>query len=68
MLQANAPVIVIGTGLAGYNLVKELRKQDAEMPILMITADDGCNYSKPMLSTGFTKGKSASDLAMADVG
>jgi rubredoxin-NAD+ reductase len=68
MLQANAPVIVIGTGLAGYNLVKELRKQDAEMPILMITADDGRNYSKPMLSTGFTKGKSASDLAMADVG
>ncbi|MBL4879686.1 MAG: FAD-dependent oxidoreductase [Oleispira sp.] len=68
MSQANAPVIVIGTGLAGYNLVKELRKQDAEMPILMITADDGRNYSKPMLSTGFTKGKSASDLAMADAG
>ena len=68
MSQANAPVIVIGTGLAGYNLVKELRKQNAEMPILMITADDGRNYSKPMLSTGFTKGKSASDLAMADAG
>ena len=68
MSQANAPVIVIGTGLAGYNLVKEFRKQDAETPVLMITADDGCNYSKPMLSTGFTKGKTASDLAMADAG
>lgn len=68
MSQANAPVIVIGTGLAGYNLVKEFRKQDAETPVLMITADDGCNYSKPMLSTGFTKGKAASDLAMADAG
>ncbi len=66
MSQAKAPVIVIGTGLAGYNLVKEFRKQDAETPVLMITADDGRNYSKPMLSTGFTKGKSASDLAMAD--
>ena len=68
MSQANAPVIVIGTGLAGYNLVKEFRKQDAETPVLMITADDGRNYSKPMLSTGFTKGKSASELAMADAG
>ncbi len=68
MSQANAPVIVIGTGLAGYNLVKEFRKQDAETPVLMITADDGRNYSKPMLSTGFTKGKTASDLAMADAG
>jgi rubredoxin-NAD+ reductase len=68
MSQANAPVIVIGTGLAGYNLVKEFRKQDAETPVLMITADDGRNYSKPMLSTGFTKGKTASELAMADAG
>ena len=65
---SQAPVIVIGTGLAGYNLVKEFRKQDAETPVLMITADDGRNYSKPMLSTGFTKGKSASELAMADAG
>ncbi|CCK78048.1 Rubredoxin reductase [Oleispira antarctica RB-8] len=68
MSQTQVPVIVIGTGLAGYNLVKEFRKQDAETPVLMITADDGCNYSKPMLSTGFTKGKSASELAMADAG
>jgi rubredoxin-NAD+ reductase len=68
MSEVNAPVIVIGTGLAGYNLVKEFRKQDEDTPVLMITADDGRNYSKPMLSTGFTKGKSASDLAMADAG
>ncbi|MFT6190423.1 MAG: rubredoxin-NAD+ reductase [Oleispira sp.] len=68
MSQIKAPVIVIGTGLAGYNLVKEFRKQDAETPVLMITADDGRNYSKPMLSTGFTKGKSANELAMGDAG
>jgi rubredoxin-NAD+ reductase len=68
MSQVKAPVIVIGTGLAGYSLVKEFRKQDAETPVLMITADDGRNYSKPMLSTGFTKGKSANELAMGDAG
>lgn len=61
-----APIVVIGTGLAGYNLVKEFRKLDAESPVMMITADDGRNYSKPMLSTGFGKGKTADQLAMAD--
>ena len=64
MTDNNAPIVVIGTGLAGYNLVKELRKLSPEQAILMITADDGRNYSKPMLSTGFGKNKSADELAM----
>jgi rubredoxin-NAD+ reductase len=59
------PVVVIGTGLSGFNVVKELRKLDKETPVVMITADDGRNYSKPMLSTGFTKEKTADELAMA---
>lgn len=62
---SNAPVIVIGSGLAGYNLVKELRKLNPTQEIMMITADDGSNYSKPMLSTGFGKNKTAAELAMA---
>lgn len=62
------PVIIIGTGLAGYNLAKEFRKADSDTPLLIITADDGRNYSKPMLSTGFTKNNTANDLAMADAG
>lgn len=61
----NAPIVVIGTGLAGYHLVKELRKLDSQCAIMMITADDGRSYSKPMLSTGFSKNKSADELAMA---
>lgn len=59
------PIVVIGTGLAGFNLVKELRKLDKDTPVVMLTADDGRNYSKPMLSNGFAKGKSADDLALA---
>ena len=59
------PIIVIGAGLAGYNLVKELRKLGCDQPIQIICADDGRNYSKPMLSTGFSKNKSADELAMA---
>ncbi len=58
------PLVVIGTGLAGYNLLKEFRKLNTEKEVVMITADDGTNYSKPMLSTGFTKQKTADELAM----
>lgn len=60
------PVIIVGTGLAGYNLAKEYRKLNQNRPLILLTADDGRNYSKPMLSTGFTKQKSADELAMAD--
>lgn len=60
------PIIIVGTGLAGYNLAKEYRKLNQERPLVLLTADDGRNYSKPMLSTGFTKQKSADELAQAD--
>lgn len=63
-----APIVVIGTGLAGYNLVKEFRRLDTNTPVIMITSDDGRSYSKPMLSTGFTKNSTADDLAMSDAG
>lgn len=58
-------VVIIGTGLAGYNLAREFRKLDAERELILISRDDGRSYSKPMLSTGFTKGKDADGLAMA---
>jgi len=63
-----APIIILGTGLAGYNLAKEFRKHDAETPLIIISADDGRPYSKPMLSTGYTKNTEATDLAQADAG
>lgn len=62
------PLVIVGTGLAGYNLAREFRKHDQETQLILITADDGRSYSKPMLSTGYTKNTSADDLAMADAG
>lgn len=64
-MNADAPIVIVGTGLSGYSLAKEIRKQDKDTPIVMVTADDGHSYSKPMLSTGFTKGKEADELAQA---
>lgn len=60
------PIVIIGTGLSGYSLAREVRKLDKETPLLLVSADDGASYSKPMLSTGFTKAKTADELAMAD--
>jgi rubredoxin-NAD+ reductase len=62
------PIIIVGTGLAGYNLAKEFRKLNQEQALVLLTSDDGRNYSKPMLSTGFTKNKTPDQLAMADAG
>jgi len=64
----SAPVVIIGTGLAGYNLAREFRKLDSQTPLLLITADDGRSYSKPLLSTGFAANKNADSLGMATAG
>lgn len=57
------PIIIIGSGLAGYTLAKELRKKDKQTPIAIISRDDGRFYSKPMLSNGLSKQKTADQLA-----
>lgn len=59
-----APLIVIGTGLAAYNLAKEWRKLNQKQPLIMVTQDDGAFYSKPLLSTGYSKSKRADQLVM----
>jgi rubredoxin-NAD+ reductase len=66
--KVHAPVVILGTGLAGYGLAKEFRKHDDQTPLILITSDDGRSYSKPMLSTGYTKDTSADDLAQLDAG
>lgn len=57
-------LVIIGSGLAGYTLAKEYRRTNKEGRIVILSQDDGIYYSKPLLSTGFAKKKSASDLAM----
>ena len=66
--KVHAPVVILGTGLSGYGLAKEFRKHDSETPLILITSDDGRSYSKPMLSTGYTKDHAADDLAQSDAG
>lgn len=59
------PIVIIGSGLAGYSLAKEFRKLDQNQSLVMITQDNGDYYSKPMLSNAFAKSKTAEQLAMS---
>ena len=56
-------IVVIGSGLAGYGLVRELRRKDEAVAITVLTSDGGEGYSKPMISTGYTKELNADKLA-----
>ncbi|MDT3678676.1 MAG: FAD-dependent oxidoreductase [Burkholderiaceae bacterium] len=60
------PIVVAGSGLAGYTLVRELRRLDASTPIVVVTRDDGAVYSKPMLSNALAAGRTAATLVTAD--
>jgi rubredoxin-NAD+ reductase len=59
------PIIILGSGLAGYNVAKELRKLDKEAPLTVITADSGHFYSKPMLSNALASKKAPSTIALS---
>ncbi|MBA1146921.1 FAD-dependent oxidoreductase [Ectothiorhodospiraceae bacterium WFHF3C12] len=56
------PIVVIGTGLAGYGVAREFRKHDRHTPLILITRDDGASYYKPDLSEALTKGNAPEDL------
>lgn len=62
----NASVVVVGSGLAGHSLVRELRRRDPHIVVTLITADGGEIYSKPMLSNALAKGQSPDDLIQRD--
>jgi rubredoxin-NAD+ reductase len=61
----NRSIVIVGSGLAGYTLLKELRKRDADTPVTLVTADDGAFYSKPNLSNAFATKRTAAALASA---
>lgn len=65
---AHAPLVIVGSGLAGYQLAREWRKLDSQTPLLIISQDDARAYAKPMLSTGLAKDKSADQLVQAEAG
>lgn len=58
------PIIIIGSGLAGYNTAKELRKLDTATPLTIIAADSARFYSKPMLSNAIASKKAPAAISL----
>ena len=59
------PVIIIGSGMAGYTLARELRKLTTSLPIVMVCQDSGDSYAKPTLSNAYAQNKLADNIANA---
>ena len=59
---SSSGIVIIGSGLAGYTVIRELRKLDKTVPITLVTKEPGYFYSKPMLSTALASNKSATQL------
>ncbi|MCC7485027.1 MAG: FAD-dependent oxidoreductase [Burkholderiales bacterium] len=57
-----APIIIVGTGLAGYGAARALRRVDTGTPLVIVSADGGEFYTKPALSEAFGTGRTPATL------
>jgi rubredoxin-NAD+ reductase len=60
--KSSSAIVIVGSGLAGYTVIREIRKLDKEIPITLVTKEPGYFYSKPMLSTALAGKKEAAQL------
>ncbi|MFT1025770.1 FAD-dependent oxidoreductase, partial [Acinetobacter baumannii] len=60
------PIVIIGSGMAGYTLAREFRKLNPEQELVMICADDAVNYAKPTLSNAFAGKKAPEQIPLGD--
>jgi rubredoxin---NAD+ reductase len=49
------PVVIVGSGYAGYSVAREFRRRDKLTPLVVLTGDDGQFYSKPALSEAYSE-------------
>ncbi len=61
-------IVVVGSGLAGFGVLRELRKLSPDARLTLVTLEDGHFYSKPALSTALAKGKTAETLITSNAG
>jgi len=55
-------IVIIGSGFAARQLVKNIRKHDAQIPVRLIAADSMDEYNKPDLSHVVSLNQRADDL------
>lgn len=65
-MAAEHPIVIVGSGLAGYNVAREFRKLNTSTELIIVADDAADFYSKPMLSNALAKNKMAQELVIAD--
>ena len=58
-------IVIVGAGLAGWDVIDAIRSKDKEIPITLITADNADRYHKPMLTMAISQDKKPADLVRA---
>jgi rubredoxin-NAD+ reductase len=66
MMASEDPIVIIGSGLAGYNVAREFRKLNSAKALVLIADDAADFYSKPMISNALAKNKTSQDLPIAN--
>ncbi|HJV25774.1 MAG TPA: FAD-dependent oxidoreductase [Aromatoleum sp.] len=61
----SAPLVIVGTGMAGYGLLRSLRHIDTRQPVWIAAADDGAAYAKFELATALAQRREAAQLVVA---
>ena len=62
---ANA-IVIIGSGLAGYAVARDLRKLDKQQPVTLLSTNQAEFYSKPMLSNALSKCQEPDSIINSD--
>lgn len=65
-ITAPTSIVVVGSGLAGFGVLRELRRLSPDAKLTMVTLEDGHFYSKPALSTALAKGKTSDTLVTSN--
>ncbi|WP_312628655.1 NADH:flavorubredoxin reductase NorW [Scandinavium sp.] len=64
----NHGIVIVGSGFAARQLVKNIRKQNVQVPLTLIAADSMDEYNKPDLSHVISRGQQAADLTLQTAG
>lgn len=60
-----SPIVIVGGGMAGFAVARELKQRGNTRDVLMLTADEGRFYAKPLLSHVLSRATPAAALLMS---
>lgn len=64
-LPGESPLVIVGAGLAGYGVLRALRRLDRDLEISLITDDGGAVWARPQLPSHLAAGTQAGALIQA---